>query len=82
MAGHKGPTSLRPWCTRSGSTVAAIAVYTIGLPDRVVYGLTKTALDSLQGHQDLSVVEKDIIGPAVHPASYSKGTGKGTAIPL
>jgi hypothetical protein len=27
MAVHKGPTSLRPRCTRSGSSVAAIPVY-------------------------------------------------------
>jgi hypothetical protein len=27
MAGHKGPTSSRPRCTRSGSSVAAIPVY-------------------------------------------------------
>jgi hypothetical protein len=27
MAAHKGPASLRPRCTRSGSSVAAIPVY-------------------------------------------------------
>jgi hypothetical protein len=27
MAAHKGPASLRPRCTRSGSSVAAISVY-------------------------------------------------------
>jgi hypothetical protein len=27
MAAHKGPPSLRPRCTRSGSSVAAIPVY-------------------------------------------------------
>jgi hypothetical protein len=27
MAGHKGPASLRPRCTRCGSSVAAIPVY-------------------------------------------------------
>jgi hypothetical protein len=27
MAGHKGPASLRPRCTRGGSSVAVIPVY-------------------------------------------------------
>jgi hypothetical protein len=27
MAAHKGPASLRPRCTRSGSSIAAIPVY-------------------------------------------------------
>jgi hypothetical protein len=27
MAAHKGPASLRPRCTRTGSSVAAITVY-------------------------------------------------------
>jgi hypothetical protein len=30
MAAHKGPASLRPRCTRSGSSVAAIPVYQAG----------------------------------------------------
>jgi hypothetical protein len=29
MAAHKGPASLRPRCTRSGSSVAAIPVYQV-----------------------------------------------------
>jgi hypothetical protein len=36
MAAHKGPANLRPRCTRSGSYVAAIPVYTHQNSVRVV----------------------------------------------
>jgi hypothetical protein len=32
MAAHKGPSSLRPRCTRSGSSVAAMPVYQSNTP--------------------------------------------------
>jgi hypothetical protein len=37
MAAHKGPVSLKPRCTRSGSSVAAIPVFQSTLSDVYEY---------------------------------------------
>jgi hypothetical protein len=40
MAAHKGPASLRPRCTRSGSSVAAIPIYHPSLQGLLVPAVT------------------------------------------
>jgi hypothetical protein len=50
MVGHKGPASLGPRCTRSGSSVAAIPVYNLH-----VLGLTGPS--SWSAHLHKTVVE-------------------------
>jgi hypothetical protein len=61
MAAHKGPATLRPRCTRSGSSVAAIPVYHCVTFDMVgivlfhmrymsVFDVRKSAVFDIMGH--------------------------------